>query len=50
MLMKHPPTLYSGALELQEKQTAKEYDIKTVVRAEEFLQVMKVHSTKSINI
>ena len=39
--MKHPLTLYSKALELLEKQTAKEYHKIAEVRAEEFFQVMK---------
>ena len=48
--MKQPLTLLSKALELLEKQTAKEYHRIEVVRTEEFLYVMKVKSTTSIDI
>ena len=41
MLVKHPLTQFSKALELLEKLTAKEYQKIAVVRAEKFLQVMK---------
>ena len=41
MLVKYTLTQFSKALELLEKQTAKKYHQIAVVRAEEFLQVMK---------